>query len=407
MRCGRLRRHLRGARHESARGAGRREAPIVDDGAVMLGYQGLDGSGAPTRIAFDPPPDELAGHQATFHVKLPPREATRSMSPWAARWQGARFAPASGYERAFAELQWRPRAGMLALPRARAQRATSTSGSRARSADLRDDDHRDAARAVSVCRRAVVQHALRARRHHHRAPDAVAGARRRARRARLIWRPRRRPRSIPEQDAQPGKILHETRAGEMAGPGRGSVRALLRQRRRDAAVRDAGGGVSAGAPATGRSCARIWPTRRAALAWIERYGDLDGDGFVEYARQTPHGLVQQGWKDSHDSVFHADGTLAEAPIALCEVQGYVYARVRRRAGSRPRWASGARPSRLRAARARCERVRASVLVRRARHLRARARRPQAALPGAQLERRARLFTGIADPTRAAPRGARR
>src|SRR5262245_54012009 len=69
----------------------------------------------------------------------------------------------------------------------------------------------------------------------------------------------------------------------------------------------------------------IWPAVEAALDWIERYGDRDGDGFVEYSRRSPNGLSVQGWKDSHDSVFHADGTLAEGPVALCEVQGYVYA----------------------------------------------------------------------------------
>src|SRR5262249_24646673 len=58
--------------------------------------------------------------------------------------------------------------------------------------------------------------------------------------------------------------------------------------------------------------------------WIDRYGDRDGDGFIEYSRRSSTGLVQQGWKDSQDSVFHADGTLAEPPIALCEVQAYVY-----------------------------------------------------------------------------------
>src|SRR5690606_14660849 len=62
-----------------------------------------------------------------------------------------------------------------------------------------------------------------------------------------------------------------------------------------------------------------------ALQWIDQYGDRDGDGFVEYGRQTESGLEQQGWKDSHDSVFHADGSAAKPPIALCEVQGYVYA----------------------------------------------------------------------------------
>jgi glycogen debranching enzyme len=70
---------------------------------------------------------------------------------------------------------------------------------------------------------------------------------------------------------------------------------------------------------------RRWPTQQSALAWIDSCGDCDGDGFVEYSRHSKDGLVQQGWKDSNDSVFHADGTLAEGPIALCEVQGYVFA----------------------------------------------------------------------------------
>jgi glycogen debranching enzyme len=62
-----------------------------------------------------------------------------------------------------------------------------------------------------------------------------------------------------------------------------------------------------------------------ALRWIDTYGDRDGDGFVEYYRQTKEGLANQGWKDSHDAIFHADGKLAEGAIALAEVQGYVYA----------------------------------------------------------------------------------
>src|SRR5690606_41078307 len=69
----------------------------------------------------------------------------------------------------------------------------------------------------------------------------------------------------------------------------------------------------------------IWPNVIRALAWIKDYGDIDGDGFVEYIRRSPHGLTPQGWKDSHDSIFHSNGEFAEPPIALCEVQGYVYA----------------------------------------------------------------------------------
>jgi glycogen debranching enzyme len=70
---------------------------------------------------------------------------------------------------------------------------------------------------------------------------------------------------------------------------------------------------------------KIWPNILLALRWMDVYGDQDQDGFVEYYRQSSDGLIQQGWKDSYDSVFHADGSLAEGPIALCEVQGYVYA----------------------------------------------------------------------------------
>jgi glycogen debranching enzyme len=68
----------------------------------------------------------------------------------------------------------------------------------------------------------------------------------------------------------------------------------------------------------------LWPAIEAALAWIAGPGDPDGDGFVEYHRATEQGLANQGWKDSQDAIFHADGRLAQGPIALVEVQGYVY-----------------------------------------------------------------------------------
>jgi glycogen debranching enzyme len=76
---------------------------------------------------------------------------------------------------------------------------------------------------------------------------------------------------------------------------------------------------------------QIWPNIELALQWIDCAGDVDGDGFVEYSRRSKGGLIHQGWKDSQDAVFHADGSSAEGPIALCEVQGYVFAAKRRAA----------------------------------------------------------------------------
>ncbi|KJS33343.1 MAG: amylo-alpha-1,6-glucosidase [Desulfatitalea sp. BRH_c12] len=132
------------------------------------------------------------------------------------------------------------------------------------------------------------------------------------------------------QDAEPGKILHEIRMGEMTNAGElpfakyyGSADAtplfiLLAGR-----YLQRSGDTS--------FARRLWPHIERALHWIDTYGDRDGDGFVEYMRRTEHGIENQAWKDSNDSVFHQDGMLAQAPIAICEVQGYVYAAKRQAA----------------------------------------------------------------------------
>ncbi len=125
-------------------------------------------------------------------------------------------------------------------------------------------------------------------------------------------------------EMQPGKIIHEMRGGEMAALGEvpfgryyGSADATplfvmlawaYYERTADRSFID-----------------NLWPHITLALEWMETYGDLDGDGFIEYARHGEKGLIHQGWKDSYDSVFHADGELAEGPVAICEVQAYAYA----------------------------------------------------------------------------------
>jgi glycogen debranching enzyme len=128
----------------------------------------------------------------------------------------------------------------------------------------------------------------------------------------------------PQADAQPGKILHELRHGEMANLHEvpfaryyGSIDAtplfimlagFYLHRTGDVATVE-----------------EIWPNICAALRWMQEFGDRDGDGFIEYARARDSGLANQGWKDSYDAVFHADGRNAVGPIALCEVQAYAFA----------------------------------------------------------------------------------
>ena len=131
----------------------------------------------------------------------------------------------------------------------------------------------------------------------------------------------------PSRDEEPGKIMHEMRSGELAragvvpfGPYYGSVDAtplfLVLLGRAVAWLGDDGQGLALARELEG--------ALRAALAWLDDYGDIDGDGYVEFERKAGRGIANQGWKDSGDSLQFPDGAYPQAPIALVEVQGYVY-----------------------------------------------------------------------------------
>jgi glycogen debranching enzyme len=132
-------------------------------------------------------------------------------------------------------------------------------------------------------------------------------------------------RDVAATAEQPGKIMHELRRGTLRIPDEaialpplyyGTVDAtalwicLLHDTWRWGLADD--------------DVRALLPHLTAALGWMRDYGDADGDGLLEYIDRTGHGLANQGWKDSGDSVQWRDGSLAEGPIALCEVQAYAY-----------------------------------------------------------------------------------
>src|SRR5262249_230726 len=149
-------------------------------------------------------------------------------------------------------------------------------------------------------------------------------------------------------DAEPGKILHEVRHGEMAELGE------VPFRRYYGSVDSTPLFVMLAGAYLARTddvefLHRLWPHIEAALEWIDRHGRRSAHGLVEYGRRSGDGRVKQGWKDSHDSMFQADGSTAQGPIALCEVQGYVYAAKRDMAAAARRLGLSRRAAELEAA----------------------------------------------------------
>ncbi|MBI1918709.1 MAG: amylo-alpha-1,6-glucosidase [Planctomycetes bacterium] len=296
--------------------------PIVGDGFVVLSYRGLDRVERRTRLEFVPRPARLSGSEASFEVTLPPQgEMTLYMT--ASCEVGENLPAPPGYESAAVLTREEGRAGR--------KRFCHIFTSNEQFNDWVNRSLSDVQMMITDTREGPYPYAGVPWFSTAFGRDGILTA------LECLWVNPTLARGVlgylaamqaieerPEQDAEPGKILHETRNGEMAacseipfGRYYGSVDSTPLFVLLAGAYHERTGDTA--------FIQRIWPNVERALSWIDRYGDRDGDGFVEYCRESADGLVHQGWKDSHDSVFHADGTLAEAPIALCEVQGYVYA----------------------------------------------------------------------------------
>jgi glycogen debranching enzyme len=310
---------VRGTRRERR---GTMLEPRLSRSSVVLGYRGLDAVVRQTRIDFDPPPRELSASRARFDVRLDP-QATVALDVTVVCGPGVEIPPPHAFDGARAESEAR----RDDLRQGRCRVVTSSPGFNAwlerSEADLRmmitDTAHGPYPYAGVPWFSTVFGR------------DGIITA------LELLWSDPQVARGVlanlaalqaeevnPERDSEPGKILHELRRGEMAALGEvpfgryyGSVDATPLFVMLAAAYHERTDDLD--------TARRLLPHVERALAWMDRYGDVDSDGFIEYARRSAHGLVQQGWKDSADSVFHADGRLAEAPIALCEVQAYAYA----------------------------------------------------------------------------------
>jgi glycogen debranching enzyme len=294
---------------------------LVGPANVALDYKGLDGVSRTTSLHFDPPPTRLAVNAATYHFDLDPHQISSLFV-------------AVSCNRPAGEKPVRFFKGLLAHRR-EMRRSCSAMTTIETSNDIFNE---------VLCRSMADLNILMTETAQGRYPyagipwysttfgrDGLITA------LQMLWIDPRIAAGVlrrlafyqakeidPLADAQPGKILHEMRGGEMAALREvpfakyyGSVDAtplfvllagLYFERTGDEAT-----------------LAELWPAIEAALHWIDGYGDPDKDGFVEYQRASEQGLANQGWKDSYDAIFHADGRLAEGYIALAEVQGYVFA----------------------------------------------------------------------------------
>jgi len=288
---------------------------------VALEYTGLDGKPLRTVVHFDPQPTELAANTAVYHFELAPQEVT------------SLFVTAS----CNAEVGCRPVPFLRGLLAHRREMRNFSMG--ATTIETSNDIFNEVLCQAMGDLNILMTNTPQGRYPYAGIPwysttfgrDGLITA------LQMLWIDPRVAKGVlsrlaafqakdtdPLNDAEPGKILHEMRGGEMAALREvpfaqyyGSVDStplfvLL-------------AGLYVERTGDEDTLRQLWPAVEAALAWIDGPGDPDKDGFVEYRRATEQGLQNQGWKDSYDAIFHTDGKLAEGYIALAEVQGYVYA----------------------------------------------------------------------------------
>ncbi|WGF90763.1 amylo-alpha-1,6-glucosidase (plasmid) [Marinivivus vitaminiproducens] len=310
---------VRGVRREQR---GEALPPVLSTDRVTLAYRGLDGLRRQTVLRFDPVPTILAVDHARFVLDLAPKQAHTLVLEISFGTRQSDLAPRQTF--------------LSALRSAR--RALRASSSRAAAIESSNDIFNEAIRRSISDLYMLITDKPEGPYPYAGIPwfstvfgrDALITA------LETLWVDPLLARGVlrhlaanqataldPGADAEPGKILHEMRYGEMA-----ELREVPFQRYYGSIDSTPLFVMLAGAywGRTGdvATVQALWPHVEAALGWIDAYGDRDGDGFIEYDRMTDGGLRNQGWKDSHDSIFHQDGRLAEAPIALAEVQAYTY-----------------------------------------------------------------------------------
>ena len=297
--------------------------PEIAKGQATLSYTGLDKRRRRTSLRFDPAPAKLGGERATYVLDLEPRASRSIFVEIDCREQNSPLPPHRAYFTALRD----------------ARRELRTSSSRAASVATSNEIFNEAVRRSVADLYMLMTEMPEGHYPYAGIPwfSAVFGRDAIITALETLWLDPTIARGVLGHlaatqatqfddfaDAEPGKILHEARHGEMANLGEVPFRRYYGSVDSTPLFVMLAGAYLERTDDLG-TIRRLWPHVEAALEWIDRYGDRDGDGFVEYERRSGHGLANQGWKDSHDAIFHADGRLAQGRIALVEVQAYVYA----------------------------------------------------------------------------------